>query len=375
LRFLSGLPSQASDLRARLEDFKRTARSGPKQSLVAAAGGLTLATVEGELDRAIDAARVALSLADKSADAIAHTGLLSTYSYALIMTCRYQESLQSVSVLTNVAETCGIDFPLRYAQLYSASAHIGLRRFAAADRTLSALERETRDYPGSYFGGNLPIQRARLYASVGDLRRAVDALALGPVANSSRGLQGEFLGWQALLHAASGEFGCALELARDAQEASRGLEPTALASIARAIVSLGTIDSGNAADSYIAAAIASGAWDPILIAVRATPDLGRKIAAKRATAEWLRRILVLSADPSLGALIGIRIPRIARPKQRLTPRESEVHELLAQGLTNEEIAKLLYISLSTTKVHVKHIFEKLGVRSRIEAARALRGDV
>jgi two-component system nitrate/nitrite response regulator NarL len=52
-----------------------------------------------------------------------------------------------------------------------------------------------------------------------------------------------------------------------------------------------------------------------------------------------------------------------------------VHELLAQGLTNEAIAKLLHISLSTTKVHVKHIFEKLGVRSRFEAARALRDDV
>jgi DNA-binding NarL/FixJ family response regulator len=73
--------------------------------------------------------------------------------------------------------------------------------------------------------------------------------------------------------------------------------------------------------------------------------------------------------------MGLRIPREARSKTVLSPRESEVHELLAQGLTNEEIARLLYISLSTTKVHVKHIYEKLGVRSRLEAARALRDDV
>jgi DNA-binding NarL/FixJ family response regulator len=63
------------------------------------------------------------------------------------------------------------------------------------------------------------------------------------------------------------------------------------------------------------------------------------------------------------------------PKQALTPREREVHELLAQGLTNEEIANALYISHSTTKVHVKHIYDKLGVRSRLEAARALSSDV
>jgi DNA-binding NarL/FixJ family response regulator len=84
---------------------------------------------------------------------------------------------------------------------------------------------------------------------------------------------------------------------------------------------------------------------------------------------------VLSSDTSLAASIGLRVPRPAKPKQKLTPRESEVHELLSQGLTNEEIAKLLYISLSTTKVHVKHIYEKLSVRSRLEAARALREDV
>jgi DNA-binding NarL/FixJ family response regulator len=109
--------------------------------------------------------------------------------------------------------------------------------------------------------------------------------------------------------------------------------------------------------------------------VRAVADLGRHIARQRTTADWLRRILVQSSDQSLAALIGLKIPRAAKPKQSLTPRESEVHELLAKGLTNEEIAKLLYISLSTTKVHVKHIYDKLGVRSRLEAARALRNDV
>ena len=84
---------------------------------------------------------------------------------------------------------------------------------------------------------------------------------------------------------------------------------------------------------------------------------------------------MLSSDRTLARAIGLRVPRSAKPKQALTLRESEVHELLAQGLTNEEIARLLFISLSTTKVHVKHIYDKLGVRSRLEAARALREDV
>jgi LuxR family maltose regulon positive regulatory protein len=374
LRFIAGLASQTPDLRARLADFERTLRPESRQSMNLASGTITLAQLEGGFDTAVELAQVALSLADERSDAIAHTGLLSVYSYALIMACRYEESLESVAALRTVAEANGIDFTLPYAQLNSASACIGLRRFAAADRFLGALERETRDEPGAYFSGHVPIQRARLYASVGDLQRAVDVLALGPTPNGSCGLRGEFLGWQALLYSASGEFDAALELAGDAQKISRGFEVAALTLVTRAVAAL----SGEGAESWescIAAAIATGAWDPILIGVRAVPDLGRKIAGQRSTANWLRRILVQSSDASLATFIGLRVPRSARPKQRLTPRETEVHELLANGLTNEEIANSLYISVSTTKVHVKHIYDKLGVRSRLEAARALRGDV
>jgi len=54
-------------------------------------------------------------------------------------------------------------------------------------------------------------------------------------------------------------------------------------------------------------------------------------------------------------------------KQGLTPRELEVYELLAQGRSNRSIAETLFISESTAKLHVQHIFEKLGVHSRAEA--------
>jgi LuxR family maltose regulon positive regulatory protein len=375
LRFLAGLDCQASDLRTRLEDFKRSARAGVKQSLMSATGDVALADTEGGIDRAIDKARVALSLANDGTDPIAHTGLLNAYGYALTMTCRYEESLKSLMTLTRVAEANGIDFPLPYAQLNSAAACIGLRRFVAADRILGALERDTSHEPGSFFHGYLPIQRARLYASVGDLQRALEVLALGPAPNSSRNLRGDVLGWTGLLNAAVGELDLGCEFARDAQEASRTIEAASLASVTRAIATLSRSRQQDAPDFHIAQAIATGAWDPILIAVRAVPDLGRYMANQRARADWLRRVLAQSSDASLAAMIGLRIPRAARPRRTLTPRETEIHELLAQGLTNDEIAKLLYISLSTTKVHVKHIFDKLGVRSRLEAARALRDDV
>ncbi|AFQ43350.1 LuxR C-terminal-related transcriptional regulator [Desulfosporosinus meridiei] len=54
--------------------------------------------------------------------------------------------------------------------------------------------------------------------------------------------------------------------------------------------------------------------------------------------------------------------------EALTQRELEVLRLVAEGLSNEEIATQLYISLGTVKWHVKNIFGKLGVGSRTQAA-------
>jgi DNA-binding NarL/FixJ family response regulator len=51
----------------------------------------------------------------------------------------------------------------------------------------------------------------------------------------------------------------------------------------------------------------------------------------------------------------------------LTPREVEVLQLIAGGLTNGEIAERLVVSAATVKSHVNHIFAKIGVRDRAQA--------
>jgi len=375
LQFLAGIAPEAGDLRERLDDFKRIARPQSQQSLAMAAGDISVAQLEGNLELAIDRARCALSLADDGVDPIALTGFLSMYSYGLILTCRYEESLKQLTALLQVAESCGLEFPIPYAQAHRVRALVGLGRFALATRTLSTLERYMRDEPpGSFFGAALPVQRARLYASTGDLERAVDALSLGPVQRLGRSAHGEFLGWQALFRAASGDADRASVLAADARRASRDLEVTALRLLAEAISSLAAGDR-RAAATRLRIVIENRVWDPVVIALRVTPVLGEFLVEHSEWRGWLQQLLAASSDASLASKLGLQVPRAAKRAAKLTPRETEVHELLAQGLTNEAIAKLLYISLSTTKVHVKHIYEKLGVRSRLEAARALRDDV
>ena len=55
-------------------------------------------------------------------------------------------------------------------------------------------------------------------------------------------------------------------------------------------------------------------------------------------------------------------------RDELTPREYEVAVLLAEGLSNREIAERLVITEATVEVHVKHIFSKLDFRSRAQVA-------
>jgi len=56
------------------------------------------------------------------------------------------------------------------------------------------------------------------------------------------------------------------------------------------------------------------------------------------------------------------------PTEPLTEREIQVLKLIVAGLSNEEIARTLFISKATVKTHIRHIFNKLQVTDRTQAA-------
>jgi LuxR family maltose regulon positive regulatory protein len=56
------------------------------------------------------------------------------------------------------------------------------------------------------------------------------------------------------------------------------------------------------------------------------------------------------------------------PVEALTPQEQRVLRLLAAGRSNQEIAQALTVSLNTVKTHVKNLYSKLQVNSRLQAS-------
>jgi DNA-binding NarL/FixJ family response regulator len=63
----------------------------------------------------------------------------------------------------------------------------------------------------------------------------------------------------------------------------------------------------------------------------------------------------------------VQAPESPPALERLTPREREVLDLLARGLSNPEICKRLYFSEATAKTHVARILQKLDLRDRVQA--------
>jgi len=114
--------------------------------------------------------------------------------------------------------------------------------------------------------------------------------------------------------------------------------------------------------AYVARAVALGASGYILKDIDRDRllKLVRRSAAGESlwTREELRRISGALATPRLNADVEFG----------LTRRENEVLLHLASGLTNKEIAQALDISYETVKEHVQHIFRKIGVTDRTQAA-------
>jgi len=88
---------------------------------------------------------------------------------------------------------------------------------------------------------------------------------------------------------------------------------------------------------------------------------GRLDAAERISVSYLARLLASVAQEAMVPAADKRLP------EPLSERELEVLALISAGKSNKEIARELFLSMSTVKTHINRLYRKLGARSRTEA--------
>jgi DNA-binding NarL/FixJ family response regulator len=312
--------------------------------------------------------RAATQLLPFVADPVARSSFRNIFGYALASCAMFAEATAITDEQIEDAERCRLDFVLPYALVVHALVCSGRREYTRAEELLDeADDRALRAGDRAAYQVASAV-RMRLYIAQAAFDLAIERGRVEYV-GATRSLRAELAAAHALAAGASGHTAQARELAHTALMTSIGVEGFITAHCALAVLA---IRAGHRDDGLTHARLAldcakhTGMIDCLVAAYRGCPELIVSLFEDNRAQEELAVILSRVGDVELTSAEGKRAPEYS--VQALSPREKEVLSLLAQGLSNAAIGHELFISPVTVKVHVRHIYEKLGVNSRAAAA-------
>jgi len=294
------------------------------------------------------------------------TSIVLNASYAYALRADFPRALELALTALSEVEELGLTFARPHIDAVLASVNVGLRRFTHAHRHLERLDAYVEEHPNAHHEINRQIVRAEIALATGAPEAAVAAIP-DVIPKDTPSTTGELFGIAAISHAVCGDRREAIANATCADGASTAVEVRALAATARAILAA---DAGDEVGAQGAIHIARtfGMWKALLVGLRASQPLLLATASNASARRELAWLFRRTNDFGLARRASIQLPAAQDPHAVLSPRELEVLSLIAKGFRNRDISAALVIADSTTKVHVRHVLEKLGVRSRAEAA-------
>jgi DNA-binding NarL/FixJ family response regulator len=303
-------------------------------------------------------------------DPILETGFLNAYTCALALNARYEDARITAELLLTTAQRYRLDFAIPWAVAIAGIAGAGLRSWSEAEAHFRA---------GIDASRRLSNIHAEQHCLAGFVRtlcqqaRYDEALLLTAGLSQSGGLprpvqatRAELIASRALVLAAAGRADDArgtIDLVRGQSRVTENIVLT-LAVDATIALKCHDPDAISRVTELLDVAVCRGAFDLIVVAYRSVPELLPVLLHASSRPDDLTELVRRVGDDDLARRLGSTASLVDGPKALLTRREREVHELLRQGLTNREIATLLFITEATAKLHVQHIYDKLGVRSR-----------
>lgn len=301
-------------------------------------------------------------------DPMTRTSFRNVFGYTLAAMAQFNEALELVVEQLDDAERYRLDFVVPYALIIKALVACGRRDYVSAEEYLDEADERASKASDQTALHIATAVRMRLYIAQAAFDLALSSVS-GPESRTTRSLGAELAACRALALAGAGRLEQSRDLASAALESSVGVETLINAHAAHAIVAIRSDDHDRAlthALHSLQSAARTGMVESFVCAYRGLPELMVHLLEDKQSHEALGHILALAGDAVPLALANRSgsDPSISR----LSSREKEVLSLLAQGLSNPEIGRALFISPVTVKVHVRHIFEKLGVKSRAAAA-------
>ena len=350
-----------------LEDLRSEVASLSREHQVILTGRAIAMAARFGLPQDLEEARNAYRLLHHLPDPIARTSFRNVYAYTLAMAGLTSEASAVLADQRLDADRYRIDFSHAYTRIVHALIGLFEARFDDVASELAHIEAEAGRRGDLFLLANVVSLQTRMLLSTGDADAAVSA-AVRFVGPSTVSMRGEILAGYAVALACTGRLADADAAATAATSLTQSSEIVVLTECVRAMTSI----QNTQADAFVSASRALdtatrlGAVESFVTSMRGFPDLGDILLSSAETRRLL--IPILAACNELKRFDLTLLVESTSGWGELSPRQREVLQLVAVGLSNREIAKRLFISEATAKVHVHNILSKLGVPSRTAAA-------
>lgn len=292
----------------------------------------------------------------------------NAYGFTVASAGEAEEARAVIASQLDDAATYRLAFAIPYARVIEAVLELLLGRYDRLAELLREVERAGKASGDDLLTANAVAVRTRALVAQGRFKDAVRE-SLRAVGSVPASIHGELLASRAVALACDQNSDRASTMADAAIGVTRAVETRVCSAVTKAIVATTRADPDafSLARAALETAREQHCVECFVSGYRGFPELAHLLLRAHETREEM--LLVASAADDIDLFPdATQTPDAAGTWEGLSRREQEVLVLVAEGCSNREVARRLYIAEATAKVHVSHILEKLRVSSRTAAA-------